>query len=175
MQNPTSAMRPITRRGTLGALAGWAVAAALAPAQALRAGPPSPGAEEAFKAAFQAPADQPTQAATARLAFLDPAALVVDHDAPFPLTRAGYEDHLRFRMASMQRIETLFHGLESRGHREGAIVSAYFIERSKPVGSGFRLRAGFCSAVCTRRPDGWRALSLHMSPLNAQILDASPG
>lgn len=40
-------------------------------------------------------------------------------------------------------------------------------------------RAGYVTAVCTRDgADGgesWRALGLHMSPMMAQILQASPG
>ncbi|MBL0923095.1 MAG: nuclear transport factor 2 family protein [Sphingomonadaceae bacterium] len=167
----------ITRRSTIGALIGSTAMVATTSARAFTAptGLAEPSAEAAFKAAFNAAADQPGQAAAARMAFLHPDALVVDHDVPFPLGRAAYEDHLRFRMDNLQQIETLFHALESRGHGDTAIVSAYFIERSKPKGSGFRLRAGFCTAVCTRVDSRWRALSLHMSPLSAQITDASPG
>jgi ketosteroid isomerase-like protein len=144
-------------------------------AVAFTAAPGQKSPERAFMAAFEAPVDKPVQGTAARLAFLHDQALVIDHGAPFPMTKAGYADHLEFHMASLERSETRFHELQVVPHGDSAIVSAYFIERSKPKDAGFRLRAGYCTAVCTRASGDWKALSLHMSPLTSQVIDASPG
>jgi ketosteroid isomerase-like protein len=112
--------------------------------------------------------------AAARLAFLHDDALIVDHDVPFPMEKAAYADHLGFHTQSWEKVEVKLHGLETRVHGATGIVSAYFIQRGKPKDAGFRLRAGYCTAVCARDGGRWRALSLHMSPLSSQIIDASP-
>jgi hypothetical protein len=165
---------PARRDAMRFALAGGAMlVAGLSPAFAATSAQGVP--EQAFLAAFDVPADKPMAGTAARLAFLMEQALIIDHDAPFPMTKARYADHLAFRMASLQRSETRFHELRSVLHGNGAIVSAYFIERSKPKDAGFRLRAGYCTAVCTRVAREWKALSLHMSPLTGQVTDASPG
>jgi hypothetical protein len=131
--------------------------------------------ERTFLAAFDAPRDKPDQGAAIRLAFLHESAIVIDHGAPFPMGKAGYADHLGFHLANLQRLETHFHELKTVRHGGTMIISAFFNERSKPKDSGFRLRAGFCTAVCTLTSGGWKALSLHMSPLTSQVIDASPG
>lgn len=131
--------------------------------------------EQAFLAAFANDARKPADLSAGRLAFLPEGALVIDHDIPFPLDRAGYADHLAFHAENWERIETRFHELRSAIHGGTGIVSAYFIERGKPKNSGFRLRAGYCTAVCAFENGQWRALGLHLSPLSAQIADASPG
>jgi SnoaL-like domain len=153
-------------------LAGAALTVAQAPAFAAIT---SDSAEAAFLAAFNVPVDNPTMAVAARLSFLHDAAIVIDHGAPFPMNKTAYADHLAFQMASLERCETRFHEIKAALHQQTGIVSAYFIERSKPQDAGFRLRSGYCTAVCTRSPSGWRALSLHLSPLTAQVTDASPG
>jgi SnoaL-like domain len=135
----------------------------------------SGSAEAAFLAAFDVPVDQPILAAAARLSYLHDAAIVIDHGAPFLMNKAGYADHLAFQMQGLERCETRFHEIKTALHEQTGIVSAYFIERSKPKDAGFRLRSGYCTAVCTRSQAGWKALSLHLSPLAAQVIDASPG
>jgi hypothetical protein len=165
---------PTRREAMRFALAGGAMlVAGMPPAFAATFAQGAP--EQAFLAAFDVPVDKPVAGTATRLAFLHEEALIIDHDAPFPMTKVGYADHLDFRMANLQRSETRFHELRSVPHGNGAIVSAYFIERSKPKDAGFRLRAGYCTAVCTRVAGEWKALSLHMSPLTAQVTDASPG
>lgn len=131
--------------------------------------------EAAFRAAFAAAAHEPRAMATARLALLDDAALVIDHDIPFPLDRAAYADHLAFHAGSWARLETRLVDVRIAVHGSTGIASAYFMQRGKPVDSGYRLRAGYCTAVCVRDARGWRALGLHLAPLAGQIIDASPG
>ncbi len=164
-----------TRRDTLRLAVAGSTFFTIAGAAAFAATPDQTSAERAFLAAFDVPIDKPEAGTAARLAFLHEQALVIDHDAPFPMTKAGYADHLDFHMANLQRCETRFHELQTVVQGNSAIVSAYFMERSKPKDAGFRLRAGFCTAVCMRVAGNWKALSLHLSPLTAQVTDASPG
>jgi hypothetical protein len=170
-------IRPMapTRRDALRiAMAGGALLA-LGRSEAFAATPGQASAEQTFLAAFEAPVDKPMTASASRLAFLHEQALVIDHAAPFPMNKAGYGDHLGFHMANLERSETRFYDLKTVAHGNTAIVSAYFIERSKPKDAGFRLRAGYCTAVCARVAGEWKALSLHLSPLTSQVTDASPG
>ena len=133
------------------------------------------GLEAAFRAAFATPKDRPGDIATTRLGFLHEAALVIDSDLPFPLDRNGYADHLAFHGPLWERLEMQLLELKSAIHGNTGVVTAYFNQRGKPKDAGFRQRPGYITAVCARTPDGWRALSLHLSPLLAQILQASPG
>jgi ketosteroid isomerase-like protein len=137
------------------------------------------GLEAAFRAAFATPKDRPGDVAAARLAFLHEAALTIDSDVPFPLDRAGYADHLAFHAPHWERLEVQLIEVKAQVHGNTGIVSAYFNLRGKPRDAGFRQRPGYVTAVCTRDgADGgesWRALGLHMSPMMAQILQASPG
>lgn len=130
--------------------------------------------EAAFRAAFSTAADQPGAMPAARLGLLDDAALVIDHDIPFPIDRAAYADHLRFYAGLWDRVETCLLEVRTAIHGSTGIASAYFVQRGKPVDAGFRLRAGYCTAICAREPQGWRALGLHLAPLASQIIDASP-
>ncbi len=168
-----------TRRDAISLLGLGAGAVALSPVVAQSAHAATGAApdtlEAAFRAAFAGAVDKPAQAAVTRLAFLDDAALIVDHDAPFPMSKSGYADHLTFQMAALERSETRFYDVKVALHGNSGIVSAYFMERSKPRDAGFRLRAGYCTTVCNRSGEGWRALGLHLSPLIGQITDQSPG
>jgi SnoaL-like domain len=164
-----------TRRDALRLVAIGGSIIATKGAVAFAAAPSQKSPERAFMAAFEAPIDKPAQGTAARLAFLDEQALIIDHGAPFPMNKTGYADHLGFHMESLERSETRFHELKVTPYGDSAIVSAYFIERSKPKDAGFRLRAGYCTAVCTRASGDWKALSLHISPLTSQVIDASPG
>lgn len=130
--------------------------------------------EAAFRAAFSVAADRSGAVAEARLALLDEAVLVIDHDIPFPIDRAAYADHLTFQAGVWDRVETRLLEVSTAVHGSTGVVSAYFVQRGKPVDSGFRLRAGYCTAVCTRDLQGWRAIGLHLAPLAGQIIDASP-
>jgi hypothetical protein len=142
---------------------------------ALAQQPSAAALEAAFRAAFATPADKPGDVATARLAFLHDAALAIDSDVPFPLDRAGYADHLGFHGQYWERMDVQLHEVRTAIHGSTGIVSAYYNQRGKPRNAGFRLRPGYCTAVCTLEGGRWRALALHMAPLSAQILDASPG
>lgn len=164
----------IDRRQSLKALAAGAVGAGFA-ASAPAAAVPDNGLDAAFLAAFKTAADAPGDTPRDRLGLLADTALVIDHDVPFPLDRAGYADHLAFHAAQWERVETRFHEMRSVVHGSTGIVSAYFIERGKPKGAGFRLRAGYCTAVCSLEAGRWRAIGLHLAPLSGQLIDASPG
>jgi ketosteroid isomerase-like protein len=133
------------------------------------------GLEHAFRAAFATPKDTPGEIAAARMAFLNETALVIDSDVPFPLDRAGYADHLAFHAPHWERLEVQLIEVKTAVHGDTGIVSAYFNQRGKPKDAGFRQRPGYVTAVCARNPGGWTAIALHMSPMMAQIIDASPG
>ena len=132
------------------------------------------GLEAAFRAAFSAAADQPRAASAARLGLLGDTALIIDHDIPFPIDHAAYADHLDFHAGLWERVEIRLFDVTTAIHGSTGIASAYFVQRGKPVGSGFRLRAGYCTAICAHKAGGWRAVGLHLAPLASQIIDASP-
>jgi ketosteroid isomerase-like protein len=162
------------RRAFLGAVAVGAGATMLAAdAAAQTKDNRAAGVEAAFRAAFKPAAEG--RPGDARLAFLADQALVVDHDVPFPMDRATYADHLGFHADKWQRHETALSEVKVALHGDTAIVSAYFNERGKPVGAGFRLRPGYCTAVCIQEGGTWQAIALHLSTLSSQIMDASPG
>jgi hypothetical protein len=163
-----------SRRDFFGVAAIGAIAAAsLASEPAPAAIAAESGAESAFRRAFAGLEDGGLDV-DARLSFLAPNASVVDHDVPYLMDVAGYTDHLHFLASHWEKVEWSIHELRVASHGPGAIVSCFYNERGKPRNAGFRLRAGFCTAVCTQDSGRWRALALHMSPLSAQILDASP-
>ena len=159
------------RRMLLGA---GALAATLASSAAMAATVADPALEAAFRAAFAAPADAPARLFDARLAFLADTGLYIDQDVLFLIDRAAAADHLGFQARSWERLEVVLTGVKTLVQGGTGIASAYFSLRGKPRDSGFRLRPGFVTAVCLRSQAGWRALSLHLAPLSAQILDASP-
>jgi hypothetical protein len=135
--------------------------------------PETAALEQAFRAAW-AVVPGPLPDPAARIAFLAEGALIVADDLPFPLTRDGYADHWAFTLAHVERLDWQVHGLETTVHGDTGILAMNHAVRMKPRNAGFRLRAGTTIAVCTRAAGVWRALAVHMSPLTAQILDASP-
>lgn len=163
----------IARRDSFKVIAAGTLALGLAPA-ARAASADGADLERAFLAAYRSAADNPAAMPADRLALLADNALVIDHDVPFLLDRAEFADHLAFHAAHWERVETRFHDLRIAVHDTTGIVSAYFVERGKPRGAGFRLRAGYCTAVCARQDGRWQALGLHTSPIIGQITDASP-
>ena len=167
----------LDRRQSLLVLAAGAVGAGIAagPPAAAAPAPAGNGLEAAFLAAFTTAADRPGDTPRDRLGLLADPALVIEHDVPFPLDRAAYADHLAFHAANWERVETRLYEVKSVVHGGTGIVSAYFIERGKPKHAGFRLRAGYCTAVCSLEGGRWRAIALHLAPLSGQLTDASPG
>lgn len=172
MNYADEALESADRRGLLATFAAGAALVAAGPAVAAAASPVD-GAEAAFRRAFANGAGGALDP-DARLAFLAAEASIVDHDVPYPMDRAAYADHLRFLTAHWERVEWSIHDLRVAGHEGAAVVSCFYNERGKPRDAGFRLRPGFCTAVCSKSAAGWRAVALHMSPLSAQIIDASP-
>lgn len=166
----------VERRGVLATLAlgGLAMTAS---AVAAGTGPATATADlaMAFEQAWSTPPGSTSVPVERRLAFLADTAVIIDDDTPFVLDRPAYADHLAFHAGSWERFEWLPHGLAAAVHGDTGIVSTNYIERGKPKGAGFRLRAGYCTAVCVRQGDGWRAISVHMAPLSGQLIDASPG
>jgi hypothetical protein len=175
METTSTSQSGLSRRTAVGL--GAAVATGLAATGTASAASTAPhlALEQAFRAAFTAPLTDPAALAAARLGLLLPEARIIDHDVPFALDKAGYADHLGFRLGLAERYEMKLEGVEVRLHGDSAIVSAYANERSKPRDAGFRLRPCFITAVCTQTTAGWQALSLHIGALNGQIIDASPG
>lgn len=167
-------MTDLDRRDAL-KLAALTGAATLATTAAQAQATDTASLEATFRAAFATPKDKPGDIAAARLAFLHDAALVIDSDVPFPLDRAGYADHLAFHAPHWERLEVQLLEVKAQLHGNTGIVSAYVNQRGKPKDAGFRQRPGYMTAVCTRDGTRWRALALHISPMMAQILQASPG
>lgn len=172
----TDTLATMTRRTMVGATAAGIVAA-LASQPAHAAAPGTDGAsalEAAFNAAFSAATNDPAAVIGARLALLRDDARIIDHDVPFSMDREAYADHLAFRSESFERYELVLHQIKVEVHGPVGVANGYMIERGKPRSAGFRLRSGFVTAVCLNGPDGWEALSLHISAMIGQIADASP-
>lgn len=113
--------------------------------------------------------------AARRAAFLLPRGMAVVHDVPFPLDYTAYADHLTFHRNYLEMLEFLPKQVETVPvSPDNVMVSCYFLEHGKPRDAGFRLRPGFATSISVRSNDEWRALALHFSPLQSQLLDASP-
>ncbi len=108
------------------------------------------------------------------LGFLMDDAVIVSHDVPFPLDKAGYTDHLLFLADLWESREVAPEAAEVALHGKTGIVSCYFNERGKPKNAGFRQRPGYMTVTCHKSNEGWRAIGLHTSALRSQIVDASP-
>ena len=174
----TDAGDGLGRRDALAALAvaGFAVAAG-SPAAGTAAANDSAANSllAAFTAAWATAAGATSIPVSRRLEFLADDAIIVDDDTPFPLSKAEYADHAGFHAGNWERVEWLTYNAAVARHGDSGIVSANYIVRGKPKGAGFRLRAGYCTAVCVHDAGGWRAISVHMAPLIGQLTDASPG
>lgn len=128
---------------------------------------------DAFERAWAIPPGASPDPAV-RAGFLADRAMIVADDVPFPLSAKAYADHWAFTLEHVERLDWRMHGATVRVHGDTGIVATSHVTRMKPRDAGFRLRAGTTIVVCRRGTDGWRALSVHMSPLTSQILDASP-
>jgi hypothetical protein len=154
-----------------GVMAGIAAGAAALAAPAFGQGPKAPPpAGDDITRAFIALLRPETRADT-----LAPNAIVIDSDAPFPMTRAEHIDHLAFHRNLWESRDWAPYDLRTRSIGDSAFVSAYLMERGKPKNSGFRLQPLYATAVLFRSTAGWRALSLHLGALRGQITDISPG
>lgn len=152
------------RRAMLGALAGGVAATSLAaPAEAT-------AAPDGLREAFLALLDPVT-----RETMLAENAIVIDSDAPFPMTRAEHLDHLAFHRPLWEQRAWHPYDLSTKTAGETGIVTAYLMDRGKPKGAGFRIRPTYCTAIFARTPAGWRAIGLHLGPLSGQLADISPG
>lgn len=157
----------IDRRLMLGSMAAAGAALALPARAAAQAdGTADPELARAF-AALLAPETRATMLAEG--------AIVIDSDAPFPMARADHLDHLAFHQPLWESRSYAPYQLRTRAAGETGIVTAYLMDRGKPKGAGFRLRPSYATAVFTRTPAGWRALSLHIGALAGQIAQISPG
>jgi hypothetical protein len=154
------------RRAMLSAVAGGVAASAIAsPAEAK-----SVPTDEDLRQAFQALLDP-----TTREYMMAEGAVVIDSDAPFPMSRAAYVDHLAFHRPLWEA--RAWHAYDIAAQRTGdtGIVTAYLMDRGKPKDAGFRIRPTYCTAVFARTGSGWRAIGLHLGPLSGQLTDISPG
>lgn len=160
-------MNKASRRETLTMIAVGAAAAGLAETATAQgmAGEPA-GLRDAFKRLL----DPAT-----REAMLAPAAIVIDNDAPVPMSRADYADHLAFHRPHWEKREFAHYDLTLRQVGETGIVTAYLMDRGKPKDAGFRIRPSYCTAIFSRAAGGWQAVGLHLGPINGQLIDISPG
>jgi hypothetical protein len=111
------------------------------------------------------------------LAFFDERAMFVDEDNPVPMDKAGFVDHLDFRMSGVWESVALKPWSEiAKVFGTTGLVTGHFTLRGKPKSAGFRQRHGNFSLVCAwdagRRE--WRGVKLHLSPLQSHIHHASP-
>jgi hypothetical protein len=122
--------------------------------------------ERDFRKAFGAFWAEPGSTPADFLAYCHEAGTFIDEDVPFPLDKAGFWDTLEWKPRE----------LSYKLQGATGIVSCNFVLRGKPKNAGFRLRPGTCTVVCAwdANANAWRALSIHLSPLRSQILDASP-
>lgn len=112
---------------------------------------------------------------TTRETMLAPAAIVIDNDAPVPMDRADYADHLAFHRPLWESRALAPYDITLRQVGETGIATAYIMDRGKPKDAGFRIRPSYCTAVFARAGRGWQAIGLHIGPLNGQLIDISPG
>lgn len=156
-----------TRRQTLTMIAAGATAASLSGTALAQAAAPEPtGLRDAFKRLL----DPPT-----REAMLAPAAVVIDNDAPLPMSRSEYADHLAFHRPLWESRLLAPYDITLRQVGETGIATGYVMDRGKPKDAGFRIRPSYVTAVFARVSGGWQAVGLHIGPLNGQLIDISPG
>lgn len=110
-----------------------------------------------------------------RESMLAPAAIVIDNDAPLPMGRADYADHLAFHRPHWESRALVPYDITLRQIGETGIATAYVMDRGKPKNAGFRIRPSYVTAVFARAGGGWQAVGLHIGPLNGQLIDISPG
>jgi hypothetical protein len=110
-----------------------------------------------------------------RESMLAPAAIVIDNDAPVPMDRADYADHLAFHRPLWESRALVPYDITLRQTGETGIATAYLMDRGKPKDAGFRIRPSYATAVFARTGAGWQAIGLHIGPLNGQLIDISPG
>jgi hypothetical protein len=110
-----------------------------------------------------------------RESMLAPAAIVIDNDAPVPMGRADYADHLAFHRPLWESRALVPYDITLRQVGETGIATAYVMDRGKPKNAGFRIRPSYVTAVFGRAGSSWQAVGLHIGPLNGQLIDISPG
>ena len=156
-----------TRRDALTMMAVGAAASGLSSAAAAQAeATEPPGLRDAFRRLL----DPAT-----REAVLAPSAIVIDNDAPVPMGRADYADHLAFHRPLWESRTLVPYDMTLRQQGDTGIATAYVMDRGKPKHAGFRIRPSYVTAVFARAGSGWQAIGLHIGPLNGQLIDISPG
>lgn len=159
-------MTDTSRRETIGMLAASAAAVSLQGAAAAQGSTEPNG----LRAAFLRLLDPAT-----RESALAPSAIVIDNDAPVPMDRADYADHLAFHRPLWESRALIPYDVTLRQTGETGIATAYVMDRGKPKNAGFRIRPSYVTAVFARAGGGWQAIGLHIGPLNGQLIDISPG
>lgn len=110
-------------------------------------------------------------------AFLAPGALVIADGHTDILDREQFRDSVAFETGHAE--SCVLRTYDERFDVEGdtGIVSAAYTLRSKPKGSGFRLRHGHLTVIChfdgSRR--AWQAVGVTFDPVAGHIDRASPG
>lgn len=111
------------------------------------------------------------------LAFFDERAMFVDEDNPVPMDKAGFADHLNFRLSGVWESVALHPWNDvTKLFGSTGLVTGHFTLRGKPKNAGFRQRHGNFSLVCMwdSAKREWRGVKLHLSPLQSHIHHASP-
>jgi hypothetical protein len=156
-----------TRRETLKTIAAGAAMAGLAGTALAHGNAAEPaGLRDAFKRLLD-PGTRETM--------LAPAAIVIDNDAPLPMDRTDYADHLAFHRPVWETRALVPYDITLRQIGDTGIATAYVMDRGKPKSAGFRIRPSYVTAVFARTGGEWQAVGLHIGPLNGQLIDISPG
>jgi hypothetical protein len=108
--------------------------------------------------------------------FFEEAALMIDEDTPFLLSKEQFVEHVNFHLNGLwSSLEWIPRAPECAVFGTTGLISTNFTLRGKPRDAGFRLRHGLCTAVCQWDGKAWRGLSLNIGVLTGHIVDASPG
>jgi hypothetical protein len=163
------------RRFAAAALALSGVAGAAAPATAAVQCSFGPDAQSLRSASVRLSQPQNGGDVAGFLGLFDERALVIDEDAPFPMTKSEFIDHLGFHGAGNWQ-GFFWVPRETRVLIVGdtRLTTGGVTFRGKPVDAGFRLRHVLHSITSIRRGADWRIVCFHQTALFAHINGASP-
>jgi len=113
---------------------------------------------------------------TGFLAAFDERAVVIDEDAPFRMSKAGFVEHLGFHGSGMWEG---FAWVPRDGRHvvrgDSGFTAGTVTFRGKPVDAGFRLRHMMFTISWRRDTGTWRVVCFHQSPVRGHADGPSPG
>lgn len=108
--------------------------------------------------------------------YFDPAAIMIDEDAPWRFDLAGIKDHISFHGGGVWE-SFAWRPQAPRSSITGAtgIIAGAATFRGKPKDAGFRLRHLLYVQGWRREKENWRLVLWHQSPLVGHVTHGSPG